>query len=93
LEKKAFDGNAAIPFQMLKSLKKGFQSLYLLRADPFLGLPYLVTLGFKVDRPMPQKLVDAAKLCERLLGPLGRINASRILAVWQKMSNGPESST
>ncbi len=87
--KNAFDGNAAIPFRLLKSFKERIESLHLIRAKPFLGLSYLVTLGFKLDRPIPQKLVDLAGLCERLLGPVGRFNATRILAVWEKASHGP----
>jgi hypothetical protein len=45
--KEAFDGNAAIPFKLLKQWKPGAPSLRVLQAAPFLGLPYLATLDFK----------------------------------------------
>ena len=85
--KKAFDGNAAIPFKLLKYAVPGPQPLDLIRADSFLGLPYLVTLGFKYARPIPQTLVDFARVCERWLRPIGRFAATRILLVWQKTSS------
>ena len=47
LGKKAFDGNAAIPFKLLKQFKPGAPALHLRQATPFLGLPYLATLGLK----------------------------------------------
>ena len=53
LEKRAFDGNAAIPFKLLQQYKRGVPSLRLLQATPFLGLPYLATLGFHRARSMP----------------------------------------
>jgi SAM-dependent methyltransferase len=82
LDKKAFDGNAAIPFKILKQFKEGLPSLRLVQVDPFLGLPYLATMGFKSARPIPQALIKTAKICERLLSPLRRLASTRILIVW-----------
>lgn len=87
-DKKAFDGNAAIPFKVVKYFEAKLEPLRLIRADAFLGLPYLVTLGFKCARPIPHTLVDFAKVCERLLGPIGRFAATRILLVWENSKYG-----
>jgi SAM-dependent methyltransferase len=83
--KKAFDGNAAIPFKLVKYFKTGVQPLRLIQAEAFLGLPYLLTLGFKCARPISQKLVDFAKVCERLiiLRRIARFSATRVLIVWE----------
>src|SRR6266571_8104075 len=83
LGKKAFDGNAAIPFKLLKQFKQGAPSLRLLQTAPFLGLPYLATLGFKRTRPIPQTLIGMARFCERFLSPLRKFGATRILVVWE----------
>jgi SAM-dependent methyltransferase len=82
-DKRAFDGNAAIPFKLLKQFKSGVPSLRLLQTVPFLGLPYLATLGFKSARPVPRTLIEMAKVCERLLNPLRRWASTRILMVWE----------
>ena len=84
-DKRAFDGNAAIPFKILKQGKAGTPSLRLVRADPFIGLPYLATLGFRTARPIPQTVVDIARFGERLLRPLKRALATRILIVWERI--------
>lgn len=89
LGKKAFDGNAAILFKLLRYFGDRVQPLRLIKAHPFLGLPYLVTLGFKCVWPIPQKLIDLAGLCERFLRPFRRINATRILIVWENVLNDP----
>jgi SAM-dependent methyltransferase len=88
LGKKAFDGNAAIPFKLLKQCKPGALALRLLQATPFLGLPYLATLGFKRARPIPQTLMGMARVCERLLSPLRKFVATRILVVWEHTDGG-----
>jgi SAM-dependent methyltransferase len=81
--KRAFDGNAAIPFKLLKQCKPGAPSLRLLQATPFLGLPYLATLGFRSAHPIPQTLIGMAKVCERFFSPLRRWVSTRILIVWE----------
>jgi SAM-dependent methyltransferase len=81
--KQAFEGNAAIPFKLLKQYKAGVSPLRLLQAAPFLGLPYLATLGFKIKRPIPRAVIGMAKVCEHLLSPLRRWASTRILIVWE----------
>jgi len=89
LGKKAFDGNAAIPFKLLKQSKAGVPPLRLIQADPFLGLPYLATLGFRSARPVPQTLIRIAEACERLFSPVTKLGATRIKLVWEKALQGP----
>ena len=87
-DKKAFDGNAAIPFKLLKEFEVAARPLRLVQADPFLGLPYLATLGFKTMRRIPPAVIQIAKVCERLLGPVRKFAASRILIVWEQTNGG-----
>jgi SAM-dependent methyltransferase len=87
--KNAFDGNATIPYNVV-----GYYSrcpdppLQLARKDPFLGLPYLATLGFKRQLALPSWLISAARACEKAVGPLGRWNATRVFLVWRKSARG-----
>ena len=90
-KKNAFDGNAAIPFKLLRQSRPGSPSLRLVKANPFIGLPYLATLGFKTTHPVPQLLIEIAKISERLLSPLKNLLATRILIVWERVSFGQES--
>jgi predicted SAM-dependent methyltransferase len=83
LGKEAFDGNAAIPFKLLKQCQSGALALRLVQAQPFLGLPYLATLGFKRARPIPQTVLEMARVCERFLSFLKKFTATRILIVWE----------
>jgi len=86
--KEAFDGNAALPFKLIKQWKPGAPSWRVLQAAPFLGLPYLVTLGFKRARPIPQTLLGMARIGERFLSPLRKFMATRILVVWEYANEG-----
>jgi SAM-dependent methyltransferase len=90
-KKNAFDGNAAIPFKLLRQSRPGSPSLRLVEASPFIGLPYLTTLGFKTAHPVPQLLIEIAKISERLLSPLKNLLATRILIVWERVSFGEQS--
>jgi hypothetical protein len=81
LGKKAFDGNAAIPFKLLKQFELAARPLRSVQADTFLGLPYLASLGFKTMRRIPLAVIQIAKVCEQLLGPVRKFAASRILIV------------
>ena len=45
--KGAMEGNAAIPYLALARLRDAGLPLHLVRAEPFGGLPYLATFGFK----------------------------------------------
>lgn len=87
-DKKAFDGNAAIPFKLLNQFSPGVPSLRLIQAEPFLGLPYLATLGFKSARPIPQTLIGMARVCERFFSLVRKFVATRILIVWEQVSEG-----
>jgi len=82
--KQAFEGNATIAYELVQYYRHQSGPLRLTRLERFLGLPYLATLGFKCTRPLPWRLVQAARLCEKALGPLGRWNATRALLVWEK---------
>lgn len=82
--KNAFAGNAALPYRLLKRYPERVGALELRRAEQFLALAYLVSLGFKCARPIPGRLLAIAALGERLLGRVGRLNATRILCVWEK---------
>jgi SAM-dependent methyltransferase len=83
--KKAFDGNATIPYNVVRHYsQEAAPPLKLVRVERFLGLPYLATLGFKRARPVPTQLIGAARKCEKMLGPIGRWNATRALMVWEK---------
>jgi len=84
--KTAFDGNATIPYKLAGHYHRDSGILRLARQKPFLALPYLATFGFKRTQPLPGSLIRAARSCERMLGPLGRWNATRALLVWEKSS-------
>jgi len=89
LNKKAFDGNAAIPFALLKHFKTRPYPLTLILAETFVGLPYLLTFGFKRSRPLPGVLLRLARVVEALTSPIRKLAASRIVAVWEKPAHGP----
>ncbi|HEV8616471.1 MAG TPA: class I SAM-dependent methyltransferase [Methylomirabilota bacterium] len=82
--KAALDGNAAIPYLVLRRLAARDHPLRLVRAETFLGLPYLATLGFRRARPVPARLVALARAAERWTRALRPVAASRILAVWER---------
>ena len=86
-DKQAFDGNAAIPFKLLQHFKAETPPLHLIQTYPFIGLPYLATLGFQMTRPIPQGVIAMARVCERLLSPLRRFVATRILMIWERESD------
>jgi SAM-dependent methyltransferase len=82
--KQAFDGNAAIPYRVVQASRRNPGPLVLRRAERFLGLSYLMSLGFKRARPLPAKAIALGAGLERLLGPIAAWNATRILCVWEK---------
>ena len=82
--KAALDGNAAIPYLTLARLRDAGLPLHLVRAEPFVGLPYLATFGFKISRPLPALFQDLARAGETALGPLTRWLATRIFVVLEK---------
>jgi SAM-dependent methyltransferase len=83
-DKAALDGNAAIPYLTLARAREGTLPLRLLSAEPFIGLPYLATFGFKVERPLPHALQRLARLGEATLEPLRRWLATRTLVVLER---------
>jgi SAM-dependent methyltransferase len=82
--KGALEGNAAIPYLALARLRDAGLPLHLVRAEPFVGLPYLATFGFKVARPLPVLLQRVARAGERAMAPLTRWLATRIFVVLEK---------
>jgi SAM-dependent methyltransferase len=78
------EGNAAIPYLALARLRDAGLPLHLVRAEPFVGLPYLATFGFKVARPLPVVLQRVARAGERAVAPLTRWLATRIFVVLEK---------
>src|SRR5258708_27125623 len=74
--KTAFDGNATIPYNLLRQYSHtAAPPLKLVRFERFLGLPYLATLGFKRTRPLPLQLIGVARAFDKVLRPIGRWNA------------------
>jgi SAM-dependent methyltransferase len=82
--KAALDGNAAIPYLVLARLREAGLPLHLVRAEPFVGLPYLATFGFKVGKPLPGFVQSLAGAAEAALRPLARWIATRIFLVLEK---------
>jgi len=82
--KAALDGNAAIPYLLLARLRGAGLPLHLVSAEPFVGLPYLATFGFKVGRPLPGLFQTLARAGEAALHPLARWVATRIFIVLEK---------
>jgi SAM-dependent methyltransferase len=78
------EGNAAIPYLALARLRDVGPPLHLVRAEPFVGLPYLATFGFRVARPLPVFLQRVARAGERVVAPLTRWLATRIFVVLEK---------
>lgn len=78
------EGNAAIPYLALGRLRDVGPPLHLVRAEPFVGLPYLATFGFRVARPLPAFLQRVARAGERAVAPLTRWLATRIFVVLEK---------
>ncbi len=86
--KAALTGNAAIPFLVIRRLRRSGAPLRVRTADAFVGLPYLVTLGFRSSRPTPTAVVRAARRVEAWLRPFGRVLATRALIVLERTVNG-----
>ncbi|HYB53737.1 MAG TPA: class I SAM-dependent methyltransferase [Thermoanaerobaculia bacterium] len=82
--KRALDGNAAIPYLALGRLAREGDPLRVLRLEPFVGLPYLATFGFKASRPLPAAFQAAARVGEKALHPLRRWLATRVFGVLEK---------
>jgi SAM-dependent methyltransferase len=83
-DKAALDGNAAIPYLALARVRQGALPLRLVSAQPFIGLPYLATFGFKVGRPLPRVFQWLARRGEAGLEPFRRWLATRVLLVLER---------
>jgi len=82
--KAALDGNAAIPYLLLARLRGSGLPFHLVKAEPFVGLPYLATFGFKVKGPLPGLVQAVARWGEGALSPLARWLATRTFIVLEK---------
>jgi SAM-dependent methyltransferase len=83
--KNAFDGNATIPYNLVRYYSRtSAPPLRLARMKPFLGLGYLASFGFKRTRPLSPRFISFARASEKVAGPIGRWNATRALLVWEK---------
>lgn len=88
--KGGLEGNAAIPYKLLRNLKMLDLPFRVVEMDRFIALPYLVTLGFKVSRPLPSIIVRLAGVLERLGNPvLRQLAATRVMALLEKIDDGP----
>lgn len=82
--KAALDGNAAIPYLVARYVDARGGGLRVVRIDPFVALPYLLTFGFKVSRPLPHVVVRAGRLLEVAATPLRRLLATRVVMVLER---------
>ena len=84
--KTAFDGNATIPYNLVKYYQSNQAEapLRLVQSRSFAALPYLATFGFKRTTPVPRAFIQAAEKLERLANVVGKLTATRALLVWQK---------
>jgi SAM-dependent methyltransferase len=82
--KAPLDGNAAIPWLLLRRLEREPGALHVRLREPFVGLPYLATLGFKVARPLPALVDVIARAAEVVLRPLAGLLATRVVLVLEK---------
>jgi SAM-dependent methyltransferase len=87
--KRAFDGNAAIPFLLItrgrSALEAEIPCLQLVRSEPFSLLTYLLSLGFKRASLLPRILYSPLVWLEDVTHPLWkRAAALRVLLIWEK---------
>jgi SAM-dependent methyltransferase len=82
--KTPLDGNAAIPWLLLRRLQREPAALTVRQREPFVGLPYLATLGFKLARPLPPVVDGLARVAEVVLRPLAAVLATRVVLVLEK---------
>jgi SAM-dependent methyltransferase len=86
-DKAEMEGDAAIPFRLLGRLPALGLPLRLIALERFLALPYLATLGFKVQRPLPPALFRLARGLERGVNPwLWPLAATRAILIVEKVA-------
>jgi SAM-dependent methyltransferase len=84
--KGALEGNAAIPYKLLRGMKGLDLPLRVVEVDRFLALPYLVTFGFKLRRPLPGVAVRLAEMLERVANPVLRgLAATRVMVLLERV--------
>ena len=88
-DKKAFDGNAAIPYLFIKyggdTLAHTLPDLKLLNVEQFSLFTYLLSFGFKPANLLPAFLYKPAYAVEEASRPLwAKLAALRALIVWEK---------
>ncbi len=76
-------------YALLKAHPLGYGPLRVVRKEPFIGIPYLSTLGFRRERPMPRLCLSVAHAMERALGAARGVAATRALLVWEKGGTPP----
>ena len=88
-EKATLEGNAAIPYLMLRHIRAHAGELRPLRVQPFVGVPYLLTFGFKVSRPLPRVILRVSRLIEAVVRPLRSALGTRVVVVLEKPADNP----
>jgi SAM-dependent methyltransferase len=86
--KRAFDGNAAIPYLLITKgqqiLEQTIPDLKLILVERFSLFTYLLSLGFKRPNLLPESVYPLIYKFENLTQPLwNRIGALRALIVWE----------
>jgi SAM-dependent methyltransferase len=82
--KEPLAGNAAIPWLLFGHAPHTGVVLDVRHREPFIGLPYLATFGFKIARPLPRVVADLARAADVLLRPFTRVLATRVILVLEK---------
>jgi SAM-dependent methyltransferase len=87
--KRAFEGNAAIPFRLLtagrKPLREAVPTLRLVSVERFSLFTYLLSLGFRPSCLLPEGLYPLVFRLEVMTRPLwSRLAALRALLIWEK---------
>jgi SAM-dependent methyltransferase len=95
-EKKAFDGNQAIPYLLfgrgtMKATLAVLSRLKAVTIEPFCLFAYLLSFGFKPIGLLPEAFYPMVSLIERMTLPLWRSAAAlRVLLVLEKSQCQPE---
>ena len=88
-DKDSFDGNAAVPWRLLRDTPEyewrrlGFAAPRRRRLNAF---PYLLTLGFRERSLLPPRLVQPLLLLDRLTAVVSPLTALRAVLVWKSRS-------
>jgi len=88
--KKAFDGNATIPYLLItkgqERLHEAVPELKLVSVEPFSLFTYLLSLGFKKGNLLPGVIYPLVYQFEKATQPLWRKSAAlRSLLIWERL--------